>query len=277
MRHYLGRAYATLASSALGITVYDTQCGAKVFRVNDALGAALAEPFRSAWAFDVELLHRLLHGSATAEAIAEDALVEVPLTTWRDVGGSKLRFGPRPLRAGRPGRDRALGPTSATAVSRWSHRLAWADRAWRRATAPARDLPDFVILGAQRSGTTSLYDWLSDHPAVVPATRKEVHYFDLHYDRGLGWYRAHFPMGHGAHLTGEATPYLLFHPLAPDRVARDLPPTTRFVVLLRHPVQRAVSHYWHERRMGTESETLAVAVAAEEQRLAGADGQVPAR
>ena len=159
-------------------------------------------------------------------------------------------------------------------MSRWSHRLAWADRAWRRATAPARDLPDFVILGAQRSGTTSLYDWLSDHPAVVPATRKEVHYFDLHYDRGLGWYRAHFPMGHGAHLTGEATPYLLFHPLAPERVARDLPPTTRFVVLLRHPVQRAVSHYWHERRMGTESETLAVAVAAEEQRLAGADEQV---
>ena len=93
LRHYLGRAYATLASWALGITVYDTQCGAKVFRVNDALGAALAEPFRSAWAFDVELLHRLLHGSAAAEPIAEDALVEVPLTTWRDVGGSKLRLG----------------------------------------------------------------------------------------------------------------------------------------------------------------------------------------
>jgi hypothetical protein len=94
LRHYLGRAYATIASMALGITVYDTQCGAKVFRVNDTFVAALAEPFRSSWAFDVELLHRLLRGSAHAPAVPVTGFVEVPLETWRDVTGSKLRVGP---------------------------------------------------------------------------------------------------------------------------------------------------------------------------------------
>ncbi len=94
VRHYLGRAYATLASIALGITVYDTQCGAKVFRVTDALAAAVAEPFRSSWAFDVELLHRLLSGSAQAPGVPVTAFAEVPLDAWRDVTGSKLRLGP---------------------------------------------------------------------------------------------------------------------------------------------------------------------------------------
>jgi dolichyl-phosphate beta-glucosyltransferase len=90
LRHYLGRAYATLASMALGITVYDTQCGAKVFRVDDTLAAALAEPFRSSWAFDVELLDRLLEGRADAPGAPVSAFVEVPLGSWRDVTGSKL-------------------------------------------------------------------------------------------------------------------------------------------------------------------------------------------
>ena len=93
LRHYLGRAYATMASLALGITVYDTQCGAKVFRVTDALAAAVAEPFRSTWAFDVELLHRLLAGGPDAEPVTAGALLEEPLEHWRDVGGSKLRLG----------------------------------------------------------------------------------------------------------------------------------------------------------------------------------------
>ncbi len=93
-RHYLGRAYATLASWALGITVYDTQCGAKVFRVGDTFVAALAEPFRSAWAFDVELLHRLLEGRGEAPPLPVTDFVEVPLEQWHDVTGSKLRAGP---------------------------------------------------------------------------------------------------------------------------------------------------------------------------------------
>ncbi len=90
LRHYLGRTYATVASWALGITVYDTQCGAKLFRVNDALVGALAEPFGSSWAFDVELLHRLVHGTPGAGPVATSAFLEVPLDAWHDVGGSKL-------------------------------------------------------------------------------------------------------------------------------------------------------------------------------------------
>jgi glycosyltransferase involved in cell wall biosynthesis len=93
-RHYLGRAYATVASMALGITVYDTQCGAKVFRVNDAFCAALAEPFRSSWAFDVELLHRLLRGGPSTPGMPVMSFLEMPLETWFDVTGSKLRVTP---------------------------------------------------------------------------------------------------------------------------------------------------------------------------------------
>jgi len=142
-------------------------------------------------------------------------------------------------------------------------------RAWRHVTAPRRLLPHFLILGAQRSGTTSLYDWLGAHAQVVPAAGKEVHYFDRNYARGPRWYRAQFPWARPGRVTGEATPYLLFHPLAPARVAADLPDSTRFVVLLRHPVERALSHYWHERRLRAESEPLQRALDLESTRLAG--------
>jgi len=84
-RHYLGRLFATASSLVLRLSVYDTQCGAKVFRVTPALRTALAEPFTSRWAFDVELLQRLL-GAGVRPAQFE----EVPLRAWRDVGGSKL-------------------------------------------------------------------------------------------------------------------------------------------------------------------------------------------
>ncbi len=94
LRHYLGRAYATLASVALGITVYDTQCGAKVFRVNETFVDALARPFGSEWALDVELLHRLLRGGPAVPDLPVTAFAEVPLEVWLDVSGSKLRLGP---------------------------------------------------------------------------------------------------------------------------------------------------------------------------------------
>jgi dolichyl-phosphate beta-glucosyltransferase len=90
-RHYLGRLYATAASLALDVAVYDTQCGAKLFRVGDTLAAALADPFPDRWSFDVELLARLLHPAQGVPPVAADQLVEVPLREWRDVGGSKLR------------------------------------------------------------------------------------------------------------------------------------------------------------------------------------------
>jgi len=148
------------------------------------------------------------------------------------------------------------------------------DRLWRRVTAGRRPLPDFIILGAQRAGTTSLYNWITSHPSVAPAKQKEVHYFDLHYAKGANWYRAHFPLARAGQVTGEASPYLLFHPLAPGRAAADLPPSTTFIVILRDPVERAVSHYWHERRLKAETESLAVALALEEERLSGEDERV---
>jgi hypothetical protein len=85
-RHYLGRVFATAASLTLDAPIYDTQCGAKAFRVDDTLREALAEPFESRWVFDVELLARLMrHGPA--------GIVEVPLEEWRDVRGSTLGLG----------------------------------------------------------------------------------------------------------------------------------------------------------------------------------------
>jgi len=90
VRHYLGRVFASLAAIILHARVYDTQCGAKLFRASPALEAALALPFLSRWAFDVELLGRLLAGSAAAPGLPLSAIVEVPLQTWHDVKGSKL-------------------------------------------------------------------------------------------------------------------------------------------------------------------------------------------
>jgi len=91
-RHYLGRVFATLASLILRARIYDTQCGAKLFRRSDALAAALRDPFLSRWSFDVELLGRLLVGDASTAAIFERQVLEVPLRSWRDVPGSKLRL-----------------------------------------------------------------------------------------------------------------------------------------------------------------------------------------
>jgi dolichyl-phosphate beta-glucosyltransferase len=89
-RHYLGRLFATLASAALRLPTYDTQCGAKLFRITPALGDAVSERFLSRWAFDVELLGRLLTGSETSPPISIGDVWEEPLLAWRDVKGSKL-------------------------------------------------------------------------------------------------------------------------------------------------------------------------------------------
>jgi dolichyl-phosphate beta-glucosyltransferase len=89
-RHYLGRVFATFASLSLALPVYDTQCGAKVLRVTPTLEAALARPFSARWAFDVELLSRLLFPDHGVVPTSTEAVIEVPLRAWRDVSGSKL-------------------------------------------------------------------------------------------------------------------------------------------------------------------------------------------
>jgi hypothetical protein len=149
---------------------------------------------------------------------------------------------------------------------------------WRHLTAPARVLPQFVVIGAQKAGTSSLYNYLTAHPAVVRAATKEIHYFDLNYHCGDNWYRSHFPtrrriarlgrrLGLRA-LTGEASPYYLFHPRVPGRV-KALLPDARLIVVLRDPVERAVSHHNHELIDGYEKLDLVEAIEAEPRRLAG--------
>jgi dolichyl-phosphate beta-glucosyltransferase len=90
VRHYSGRVFASAASVALGAAVYDTQCGAKVFRSTDSLAAALQTPFRSRWAFDVELCQRLFDGDRDVPGVPVAAFLEVPLEEWRDKPGSKV-------------------------------------------------------------------------------------------------------------------------------------------------------------------------------------------
>jgi len=96
-RHYLGRVFATLASILLDLRVYDTQCGAKAFLVTPLLRAVLEEPFHARWAFDVELIGRLLAGAPGIAGLSEHAFVEMPLRVWTDVAGSKLKPAHFPL------------------------------------------------------------------------------------------------------------------------------------------------------------------------------------
>jgi len=140
---------------------------------------------------------------------------------------------------------------------------------FHRLTAPLRVLPDFLVIGVMKGGTTSLFQYLAKHPGIRPPFRKEIKFFDIHYGQGLNWYRAHFPlkirMTNGT-ITGEATPYYIFHPLAAGRIATHLP-KAKLIVLLRNPVDRAYSHYNHMVRVERESLSFEEALDREEERL----------
>ena len=126
-------------------------------------------------------------------------------------------------------------------------------------------LPDFVIIGAQKGGTSFLYYLLTLHPLVEPAARKELHFFDQpeHFDNGAEWYRRCFPRlssndGQRS-ITGEATPYYLFDPPVPKRMA-EIVPKARLIALLRNPIDRAYSHYQMQVKRGTEPRTFEEAI-----------------
>lgn len=150
-------------------------------------------------------------------------------------------------------------------------------------TAGLRTTPDFIIIGASRGGTTSLFRALMEHPDVVrPTYHKGINYFDLNYHRGFSWYRGHFPTGVAArhrvtqgrrpHVF-EASGYYLFHPFVPERMARDLP-KVKVVAMLRDPVERTYSAYQHELSRGFENETFERALDLEGERLVGAMDQM---
>lgn len=162
--------------------------------------------------------------------------------------------------------------TPALAIQRFSA------QAYRRATSSMRLLPDFMIIGGQRCGTSSLYYYLTEQHGIASAATKEVHFFDDAYDRGLDWYRAQFP---GAayksyvervekrhFITGEASPYYIFHPHVPGRVARDLP-NVKIIALLRNPIDRAYSQHWLEVKGGFETLSFEEAIRLEPERTAG--------
>ena len=125
-----------------------------------------------------------------------------------------------------------------------------------RLTAPLRPLPNTLIIGGMKCGTTSLNAWLREHQRVAFSSVKEIHFFDKHYSRGIDWYRTHFPIwervAKGATCTIEATPSYLFHATTTAARMQQWVPNAKLIIMLRDPVKRAISHYNHARRNGTD-------------------------
>jgi Sulfotransferase domain len=167
------------------------------------------------------------------------------------------------------------------AVTSAKRTVRWAALTAVRPTAGMRMLPDYIIVGAQRAGTTSLHRHLLKHPNVARTLLglKGMHYFSTNYGRGFSWYRSHFPtnaakakfeVANGSKLVvGEGSPYYIFHPLALDRMAEALP-EVKVIVMLRDPVARAYSHYQHMLYEGLERvPTFEEALELEPKRLEG--------
>jgi len=129
--------------------------------------------------------------------------------------------------------------------------------------------PDFMGIGAQRCGTTSMYHYLSRHPDIAKPARKETFYFAYNYDKSEEWYRNIFP---DSGKSFEICTYYLYHPLAPQRIKNEWD-GNKFFVMLRNPVDRAYSQFWHEKRVGHEDAIITFddAVNLEEARLRGSD------
>lgn len=148
------------------------------------------------------------------------------------------------------------------------------------ATAGRRQLPSFILVGAQRAGTTSLFRALLSHPLIFSANyHKGVNYFDVNYARDFSWYQGHFPTAAalykrsrgmpGEPITFEASGYYMFHPCAAQRMARHLP-EVRILAMLRDPIERAYSAWKHELARGYETESsFELALDREDERLAG--------
>jgi hypothetical protein len=158
-----------------------------------------------------------------------------------------------------------------------SLRRSFSPRRWiRYATSGRRREPDFIIVGAQKAGTTSLWGYLAEHPHVDPPMAKEISFFDRNFHRGMDWYRMYFPFAprrlgdptSPRSVSGESTAHYMFHPLAPERIASSLP-QVKAIMLLRNPVDRAFSHYQMKLRRRQETLSFEEAIEAEPQRLAG--------
>ncbi len=155
----------------------------------------------------------------------------------------------------------------------------WGNRNVGRLDADKRVLPNFLVCGTQRGGTTSLFIYLLAHDLVFgPRNAKGVHYFDTNFDHTESWYRGNFPRrsrldeleeAHGAKpAVGEGAPYYLYSPVIPNRI-HELMPDCRILTVLREPLDRAMSHHNHEVKRGFETLSMTEAFDAEPERLAG--------
>lgn len=136
-------------------------------------------------------------------------------------------------------------------------------------------LPDFLIIGAAKSGTSSLYEYLNQHPSILPCVVKEPNYFTAYYNRGLDWYKSCFPFKakrifcpEKKFLTGEATARYYWYPFAPERV-KQLLPNCKIILLLRNPVERSYSHYKMRYRNGIIDQTFEQEISDEPKRIEG--------
>jgi len=167
-----------------------------------------------------------------------------------------------------PGEKNMAGISDA--IYRLKRGLNWQ---YRLATAGKRTLPDFLIPGVQKCGTTSLFRYLSGHPEICVPSIKEIGFFHKHsiYRKGERWYRAHFPkraeLDEPPKKTVEATTYF-FHPCVPKRLKKMIP-GIKLIVLFRNPVDRAFSHYHHVVRAGRETLSFGDAIDAEPERMKG--------
>ena len=139
----------------------------------------------------------------------------------------------------------------------------------RRITAEKRVLPNFLIIGAQKSGTTSLFSYLTRHPDIIPPVKKEIHYFDLNFKKSIDWYKSFFPKKNemkDGNVTGEASPQYMLFPHVMPRIKAMLP-KVKLIMILRNPVTRAYSHYNHQVRMKREIRSFEEAIAMETERI----------
>ena len=145
------------------------------------------------------------------------------------------------------------------------------DNIFRSSTKNKRALPDFIIVGAQKAGTTSLYYYLLQHPQILGAQKKEIHFFDYNYSKELEWYKKNFPLKKRLikknAITGEASPQYMFHPHTLNRIAKNLP-NAKIIILLRNPIDRAYSYYHHQVKRGREKKHFLEAIKNEETRIA---------
>ncbi len=129
-----------------------------------------------------------------------------------------------------------------------------------------RAKPHFLGIGTQKGGTTTLYRLLKKHPDIFLPENKEIHYFTKNYYLGDEWYINHFQEASPGQIRGEITPYYLFHAAVPGRI-KSFKNNMKFIILLRDPVERTLSQYFHSVRLGLEDLSLEDALNAEEDRL----------